>query len=326
MNNVHPSSAGDHPIHPHHSGLPHRRSRPGVPPRQTRRRLRGRQPLCGTGVTSWIPAISRPAAASERIAVSRPEPGPFTKTSTRWSPCSCAVLAAFSAASCAANGVDLRDPLKPTFPALAQLSVLPCWSVIVTIVLLNVDLMCACPCRTFFFSRRLVFLALGLAIGLLLLLRDLLLAGDRLLGALAGPRVRVRALTADRERTPVADPLVAADLDLALDVLRHLAAEIALDLEVAVDVLADLEDLVLREVTDLGPTLDLRSADDLERPRGADAVDVAQRDVEPLVTGEIDAGDPCHGPEPFLSLPLLVTWVGADHEDPAAPADHATLV
>src|SRR5512132_32062 len=163
MNNVHPSSAGDHPIHPHHSGLPHRRSRPGVPPRQTRRRLRGRQPLCGTGVTSWIPAISRPAAASERIAVSRPEPGPFTNTSTRWSPCSCAARAAFSAASCAANGVDFRDPLKPTFPALAQLSVFPCWSVIVTIVLLNVDLIWACPCRTFFFSRRFVFFALGLA-------------------------------------------------------------------------------------------------------------------------------------------------------------------
>ena len=116
-------------------------------------------------MTSWIPATSRPVAASERIAVSRPEPGPFTNTSTFCSPCSCALRAADSAASCAANGVDLREPLNPTLPAEAHEIVLPCRSVIVTIVLLNVDLMCACPWTTFFFSRRLVFLALGFAIG-----------------------------------------------------------------------------------------------------------------------------------------------------------------
>src|SRR3954467_4512433 len=168
MNNVHPSSTGDHPVLPASWVSRTAGVRRGVRRRQTRRRLRGRQPLCGTGVTSWIPATSSPAAARERIAVSRPEPGPFTNTSPFSRPCSCAARAAFSAASCAANGVDLREPLKPTLPALAQDSVLPCWSVMVTIVLLNVDLMCACPCRPFFFSRRLVFLALGFAIGPLL--------------------------------------------------------------------------------------------------------------------------------------------------------------
>ena len=40
--------------------------------------LRGRQPLWAWGVTSRIPVTSSPAAWSERIAVSRPEPGPFT--------------------------------------------------------------------------------------------------------------------------------------------------------------------------------------------------------------------------------------------------------
>src|SRR5690606_18255991 len=71
-------------------------------PAQTRRRLGGRQPLWGWGVTSEIVPTSRPAAWSERIAVSRPEPGPLTKTSTFFMPCSCALRAAFSAASCAA--------------------------------------------------------------------------------------------------------------------------------------------------------------------------------------------------------------------------------
>jgi hypothetical protein len=47
------------------------------------------------------------------------------------------MLAAFEAACCAANGVPLRDPLKPSEPELFQLSVLPTWSVMVTMVLLN---------------------------------------------------------------------------------------------------------------------------------------------------------------------------------------------
>src|SRR6266487_3993670 len=153
------------PLHARRRGLPRR------PPRgsYTRRRFLGRQPLCGTGVTSWMPRISSPVAASERMAVSRPDPGPFTNTSTFCRPCSCARRAACSAASCAANGVDLREPLNPTLPALAHDRVLPCRSVIVTIVLLNVDLMWACPCETFFFSRRRGFFVFGFAMATSLL-------------------------------------------------------------------------------------------------------------------------------------------------------------
>src|SRR3712207_3090033 len=92
------------------------------------------------------------------MAVSRPEPGPFTKTSTLRMPCSWALRAAFSAAICAANGVDLREPLNPTCPAEAQLITFPVGSVIDTIVLLKVLLMCAAPWATFFFSLRRTFL------------------------------------------------------------------------------------------------------------------------------------------------------------------------
>src|SRR5262249_49852235 len=48
----------------------------------TRRRLRARQPLCGSGVTSSIEITRSPAFASARTADSRPEPTPFTSTST----------------------------------------------------------------------------------------------------------------------------------------------------------------------------------------------------------------------------------------------------
>ena len=92
-----------------------------------------------------MPDTSMPVFWSERMAVSRPEPGPFTSTSTLRTPCSMAARAAFSAASWAANGVDLREPLKPTLPADAQEMMLPSVSVMVTIVLLNELLMCATP-------------------------------------------------------------------------------------------------------------------------------------------------------------------------------------
>jgi hypothetical protein len=88
---------------------------------------------------------SMPVFCKERIAVSRPDPGPFTNTSTLRTPCSMARRAQDSAASCAANGVDLREPLKPTLPADAQASTFPSRSVIETIVLLNELLMCATP-------------------------------------------------------------------------------------------------------------------------------------------------------------------------------------
>src|SRR4051794_20322157 len=110
---------------------------------QTLRRLRGRQPLCACGVTSLTPVTSRPAACSERIAVSRPEPGPLTNTSTFCSPWSMPLRAAASAVTCAANGVDLREPLKPAPPADSHAMTFPSRSERETIVLLKEVLMWA---------------------------------------------------------------------------------------------------------------------------------------------------------------------------------------
>ena len=92
-----------------------------------------------------MPDTSMPVVCSERMAVSRPEPGPFTSTSTLRTPCSMARRAHASAASWAAKGVDLREPLKPTLPADAQARTLPSVSVMVMIVLLNELLMWATP-------------------------------------------------------------------------------------------------------------------------------------------------------------------------------------
>src|SRR5436190_18521410 len=123
---------------------------------QTRRRFGGRQPLCGIGVTSLIDLMSSPDAARARMADSRPAPGPFTFTSTVRTPCSCASWAAFCAATCAAKGVPLRDPLKPMRPALDQARMFPIGSLMATMVLLNVAAIEATACGTFFRSFFLV--------------------------------------------------------------------------------------------------------------------------------------------------------------------------
>src|SRR5579863_8703573 len=58
------------------------------------------------------------------------------------------MLAAFEAACCAAKGVPLRDPRKPSDPELFHDRTLPFMSVIVTIVLLKDACTYASPCGT----------------------------------------------------------------------------------------------------------------------------------------------------------------------------------
>src|SRR6059058_5916120 len=107
---------------------------------QTLRRFGGRQPLCGIGVTSLIDLTCNPAVASAWIADSRPEPGPWTRTCTRFTPAPSASRAHCSAATVAANGVLFLEPLKPALPLDPHAIVLPRGSVIVTVVLVKVAL------------------------------------------------------------------------------------------------------------------------------------------------------------------------------------------
>ena len=91
--------------------------------------------LCGTGVSSFIAVISKPAVCKARIAFSLPLPKPLTNTSTFFTPEAVAAPAAASAACPAANGVFFLEPLYPIVPADAQLITFPSLSVIETTVL-----------------------------------------------------------------------------------------------------------------------------------------------------------------------------------------------
>ena len=108
--------------------------------------------------------ILNPLLFNALTADSLPGPGPLTLTSKFFIPDSLAMSPALSAATCAAKGVLLREPLNPDPPAVAHERVFPCRSVIVTIVLLKEAYICAIPSITVFLTFFLDDLATAFAI------------------------------------------------------------------------------------------------------------------------------------------------------------------
>src|SRR5215813_10337424 len=104
------------------------------------------------------------------MADSRPLPGPCTRTWTRFTPRLIASRAHCSAATVAANGVLFLEPLKPALPDEPHATALPWLSVMVTVVLLKVALMCATPSAS---TTRFAFFPVAISLlGYLLLPRD----------------------------------------------------------------------------------------------------------------------------------------------------------
>src|SRR5579862_4711930 len=209
--------------------------------------------------------IFSPQLLSARTADSRPGPGPATRTSTFFTPCSWAATPAFSAATCAANGVDLREPRKPQPPEVAQESVLPWRSVMVMIVLLKEACTCAIASSTFlraflgFFGAAAAGAAApdaGFAFSSAM--RYALCLSGRcvqlhclLARALAGACVGARTLAAHRQSAAVTDAAPGPEVHQALDVHGYLAPQVALDGELG-DLRADGVHLRLGEVLHLG--------------------------------------------------------------------------
>src|SRR5688572_11189594 len=131
--------------------------------------------------------------------------------------------------------------------------------------------------------------------------RLLLLAGDRLGLALAGPRVGVGTLAADGQALAVAEATVAGEVHQPLDVHRRLAPEVALDIVVGVDRLADVKDLLVGQVLNALFRPDSELLRDLPGLASADSVDVGERDLDALVRGYVNAGDTGHSRSSFSS-------------------------
>src|SRR5689334_22793599 len=120
--------------------------------------------------------------------------------------------------------------------------------------------------------------------------------------------VGLRSLAPDGQVAPVTHPPIGADLDQALDVERNLPPQVALDLVATIDELTQAVDLLLGEVPDARVRVHVGLREDLLRGRQADPEDVGEGDLDPLLAGDVDAGNACHR----LPLPLLVLRVGAD--------------
>lgn len=136
-------------------------------------------------------------------------------------------------------------------------------------------------------------------------------------------------LSTNRQTLAMTHALIALDFDLALDVLGDVAPQVTFDGCVAIYPGTDLVDLVLGEIAN--PLVGVESgigADALRRGL-ANTKDVRECYLQPLLAGDINAGNTCHY-ELFLiclssALALLVTRIFADHHDATVPADHLAL-
>src|SRR5262245_11574775 len=97
-----------------------------------------------------------------------------------------------------------------------------------------------------------------------------------------------------RQAAAVPHALVTTDLHRAPDVGGDLTAEVTFDLVVGLDPVAELHQLLVTEVTDPQVRADAGGLEGLDRAGPADAEDVSQGDLEPLVAGQVDAYEACH--------------------------------
>jgi hypothetical protein len=104
----------------------------------------------------------------------------------------------------------------------------------------------------------------------------------------------MRALTMDRQALTMARAAVAAQVDEALDVQAHFAAQIAFDTMGAVDDFANLSQFGIGKRIRLLTEINLSFRQDLAGSGSSDAVDIGQSHFHPLIAWEIDSRDTSH--------------------------------
>src|SRR5699024_1832501 len=122
----------------------------------------------------------------------------------------------------------------------------------------------------------------------------LLLVRNGLLRALAGTRVGLGALAADRQAATVTQAAVAADFNQALDIQTDFAAQVALNIVVAVDHFTQLSGFFFGQVLYAGVRIDTGLLQDLVGRLAANAEDVGQADLHALLAGKVNTGNTCH--------------------------------
>src|SRR6201993_4605442 len=139
---------------------------------------------------------------------------------------------------------------------------------------------------------------------LALLALDMFLAGNRAAAwTLAGARVGVRALAANRQVAAVTNAAVGLDFNQAPDIHLDLFAKIAFHTAFLLDDRADAVHFVFRELADLFRRIHIRLFGDCFRAHLSDAIDRGQPDPKALLRRKINTCDTCHD---FSSIPLVI--------------------
>ena len=112
------------------------------------------------------------------------------------------------------------------------------------------------------------------------------------------------ALTAYRQRLPVAQAAIALNVDEALDVHRNVLAQVAFDFALVLNDLADAVHLFLAQILDLLEAIDVGLVQNLAGAGLTDPENVSERDPSLLVAGQIDASNTCHSWFPSLVVCL----------------------
>src|SRR5574344_800561 len=160
-------------------------------------------------------------------------------------------------------------------------------------VLLKEERMWTCPRSMFFFSRRrrITFLPLAFAVAIFYSPSLLLLVRDGLLGALAGARVGLAALTANGQTAAMTGAAIAADLAEALDVGRGLTAKFAFHDVVVVDGFTKLGFLRIGQILHAGVGVNACACQDILSTFSANTIDVSQTDFDSLILGQVNTGN-----------------------------------
>ncbi len=151
---------------------------------------------------------------------------------------------------------------------------------------------------------------------------------NRLARALPGTCVGLCALAANWKAAEMSNTSIAFNRLKPFKVQAEFPSKISFDHILAFcDGVNDLRHLSFGEVLRTNARIDLRALEDLSGIDWANAVDVAKRYVDPLLTGDFNTNNTCHMSwRLYLTLPLFVTSVGADHSDHATTTNNLAVL
>src|ERR1700682_503076 len=141
---------------------------------------------------------------------------------------------------------------------------------------------------------------------------------------LAGARVGVRALAANREIPAVPQAAITLNLDEPANIHLDLFAEIPFHATLGFDGLTKAVNLFFREILNFFGGLNTGLGTQRTSASQSDPIDRSQSDPKSLLRRKIHTCATCHAGS--LSLPLLVFGVGANHPDHTAPVDDLALI